>query len=48
VSKYYFEGSGMSKYYFEWSGVSKYYFEYKYTRQNGVECIGMAREARLS
>ncbi len=29
------------------SGGSKYYFEYKYARQNGVECIGMARKARL-
>jgi hypothetical protein len=29
------------------SGGSKYYFKYKYARQNGVECIGMVREARF-
>jgi hypothetical protein len=28
------------------SGVSRYHFEYEYARQNGVECVGMAREAR--
>jgi hypothetical protein len=33
-----------SKYYSP--GVSKYYFEYKYARQSGVECIGVARKAR--
>ncbi len=43
VSKYYFRG--VSKYYFR--EVSKYYFEYKYARQSGVECIGVARKARL-
>jgi hypothetical protein len=26
--------------------VSKYYIEYKYTKQSGVECIGVARETR--
>jgi hypothetical protein len=48
VSKYYFEYKrGVSKYYFEYKcGVSTYYFEYKYAKQSGVECIGVAREAR--
>jgi hypothetical protein len=26
--------------------VSKYYIEYEYAKQSGVECIGVAREAR--
>jgi hypothetical protein len=58
VSKYYFCGvstyyfCGVSKYDFRRvskyysRGVSKHYFEYKYARQSGVECIGVARKAR--
>ena len=26
--------------------MSKYYIDYEYAKQSGVECIGVAREAR--